>query len=121
LCLLPTFQLFRWPLPAGEWGGREGGWPPSSPQENLTYSTLAEVICSNTLGKTEMGFIYIIIRMLVFWKLLKGEIARRVQVWVIKEGLHFLSNAAQSLTFICHFERRRSLTLTQLFKKMCAF
>jgi hypothetical protein len=46
------------------------------------------------VGKTEMGFIDINARMLVFWTLLKREIAK-LQVVVVKEELHFLSNATQ--------------------------
>jgi hypothetical protein len=73
------------------------------------------------VGKTEMGFIYIIIRKLVFWTLLKGEIARRVQVLVIKEELHFLSNATQSLTFICHFEGEKKSNFDSSFLKNVCF
>lgn len=60
------------------------------------------------VGKTKMGFIDIA-KMLVFWTLLEGEIAR-LQVVVIKEELHFLSLTTQSLVFIFHFkwEKERS-------------
>lgn len=54
------------------------------------------------VGKTKMGFIDIV-KTLVFWTLLEGEITR-LQVVVIKEELHFLSSTTQSLLFIFHFE-----------------
>lgn len=40
------------------------------------------------VGKTEMGFIDITTKTLVFWTLLEGEIAR-LQVVVMKKELHF--------------------------------
>lgn len=55
------------------------------------------------VGKTEVGFIDITMRTLVFWPLLKEEIVR-LQVLLMKEELHFLSNAIQPLLFIFHFE-----------------
>lgn len=57
------------------------------------------------VGKTKMGFIDIA-KMLVFWTLREGEIAR-LQVVVIKEELHFLSLTTQSLVFIFHFKREK--------------
>lgn len=66
-------------------------------------SALAGALCSGACGQTEMGFIDITARTLVFWTLLKGEVAR-LRVVVVKEEFYSPSNATQSLLFIFHFE-----------------
>lgn len=64
---------------------------------------LLEHFATLPVGKTEMGFIDITAKMLVFWTLLVGETAR-LQVVVMKEELHFLANITQSWLLIFHFE-----------------
>lgn len=93
LGLSPTFQLFRWPpLP--------GGLKSFFLREQLPHSL--EHFAAMPVGKTKMGFIDIA-KTFVFWMLLEGKITR-LQVVVIKEELHFLSIATQSLLFIFHLE-----------------
>lgn len=72
-------QLFRWPPLPGE-------LKPFFLRERLPH--LQEHFAVMPVGKTEMGFIDITTKTLVFWTLLEGEIAR-LQVVVMKKELHF--------------------------------
>lgn len=112
LGLLPTSQVFRRP-------------PLSGRLESLftraQFPRLLEHFAAMPLGKTEMGFIDITAKTLVFWTLLEGMIAR-LQVLVMKEELHFPTNATQLLLFIFHLGEKRG-NLTVGFKNiyMCVF
>lgn len=61
-------------------------------QSSFHILQLLKYFPAKLVGKTEVGFIDMTIRMLVFWTLLKGEMAR-LAVLPMKEDSHFLSNA----------------------------
>lgn len=78
---------------------------------------LLEHFAAMPVGKTKMGSLDITANMLVFWTVLEGMIAR-MQVLVMKEVLHFPTNATQ-LLYCCLFftlgEKRGNLTLGGFF------
>lgn len=94
LGFIPKFRLFRWFL-------LPGGLEFYFLREQLPR--LLEHFATLPVDKTEMGFIDITAKTLVFWAILVEEIAR-LQVVVMKEELHFHSNTTQSLLFTFHFE-----------------
>lgn len=108
LGFIPNFRLFRWFL-------LPGGLEFYFLREQLPR--LLEHFATLPVDKTEIGFIDITAKMLVFWAILVEEIAR-LQVVVMKEELHFHSNTTQSLLFTLS-EKRRNLTLTSFWKHVC--
>lgn len=69
-----------------------GGWSlsPLVSRFHTYWSTLQQL----PVGKIKMGFLDITANMLVFWTLLEGMTAR-LQALVMKEVLHFPTNATQ--------------------------